>query len=186
MEGNQMLSVASDCANTTVHVSSICDIAKLLNKSDSAIYGPSVQQMSEYDALISEWKSEIEKVKSVATILNAVRAKFQPNVSLTEQDAPELLQISAGFAIAMQNQVKARFEVFGVVPLVKTQRKQLQNIHKELIVHLEKLSDNFLSFRHVILYSRGQATEFRASKKALLSLVESANNTNGTGDFVEA
>jgi hypothetical protein len=181
-----MLSVASDCTDVNVHVSSICDIARLLNKSDSAIYGISLQQMNEYDTVLSEWKSDIEKVKSVVTLLNAVKAKFQPNVSLTEQDAPELLQISAGFAIAMQGQVKAKFESFSAVPLVKAQKKQFLNTNKELIVHLEKLSDNFLSFRHMILYSRGQATEFRASKKSLMSLVEAANNTNGTGDFAEA
>ena len=29
-------------------------------------------------------------------------------------------------------------------------------------------------------------TEFKATKENLLALVEAANNTNGTGDFVEA
>lgn len=135
---------------------------------------------------MSEWKSEVEKVKSLSVLLNAVKDKFEPKISLTEQDAPELLQISSGFAIVRQEQVRVIFEKVRSTPLIKTQKKQLQNTHNELIVHLEKLSDNFLSFRHVILYSRGQATEFRASKKALLSIVAAANNTNGTGDFAEA
>ena len=29
-------------------------------------------------------------------------------------------------------------------------------------------------------------TEFKATKESLLALVEAANNTNGSGDFVEA
>ena len=29
-------------------------------------------------------------------------------------------------------------------------------------------------------------TEFKATKENLLALVEAANNTNGTGDFIEA
>lgn len=180
-----MLSVASDCADINVHVSSICNIANLLNKSESVIYGPSLQQMYEYDKVLSAWKSEVEQVKSVATLLNAVKGEFESKKNQVEIDAPELLQISAGLAEARKNQIKDIFDIVKSYHLIKPQKRQLQNTHKELVVHLEKLGDNFLSFRHVILFSRGQATEFRASKKALLSLVEAANNTNGTGDFVE-
>jgi hypothetical protein len=181
-----MLSVANDCAGVTVHVSSICDIAKLLNKSESAIYGPSLEQMDEYNSVLAGWKSEIKTVNSVSTILNDIKSTFNVENIVVELDAPELLQVSAGFAIVRQAQVKELFsELSSRHFLVKSQKRQLQNTHNELINHLENISDSFLSFRHLILYSRGQASEFRASRKALLSVVKAANNTNGTGEFEE-
>lgn len=180
-----MLSVANDCAGADVHVSSIYDIAKLLNKSESAIYGPSLELLEAYNSVLNEWKQEIRTVSSVSVILDSVKNNFDLNTSEVEIDAPELLQVSSGFAKVRQSQINEWFENFDSQNLVKAQKRQLTNTHAELIKHLEKLSDSFLSFRHLILFSRGQVTEFRASKKALLSVVKAANNTNGTGEFEE-
>jgi hypothetical protein len=176
-----MLGVNVTCDSHNVDLNTIYNITRLLEPGASAIYGPSNDQIKKFNDFTVDIKKEIETAKSVNTLINNVFNRLNDGkTNAPEQDTPELLEISAGIAIHRKCELNEEHHLLKSFPLTKPQKKNLENLVAELSTHLDKIEDGLMDFRHHILFSRGEATGFRPSKKNLLKLVETANNTNVT------
>lgn len=179
-----MLSANTVCDNHSVQLNSIYSMASLLNPGASAIYGPSNDQIKQFNDFTVHVKKEIETAKSVNTLINNVFALFKDGkTDVSEQDTPELLEVSAGIAAHRKLDLDKIHQALRGFPLSKVEKRKLDNLVSELSVHLDKIENGLMDFRHHVLFCRGEAPNFRASKKNLLRLVDAANNTNVTDDF---
>jgi hypothetical protein len=179
-----MLSANIACDHHNVELNSIYSMASLLSSGASAIYGPSNDQIKQFNEFTANVKKEIETAKSVNTLINTVFVHFKNGKTNTpEQDTPELLEISAGIATHRNLTLSEDNKTLRNFPLSKAEKRKLDNLVSELSVHLIKIEDGLMDFRHHILHIRGEAPHFRASKKNLLKLVAAANNTNVTDGF---
>lgn len=179
-----MLSPDTSCDNYSVELNSIFSMASLLNPRPSAIYGPSIDQIKRFNGFSADVKKEIETAKSVNTLIKSVFEHFKDGQTSTpDEDTPELLEISAGIATHRILSLDDEHSALKSFPLSKAEKRKLNNLVAELSGHLERIQDGLMDFRHHILHSRGEAPSFRASKKNLLKLVATANNTNVTDGF---
>jgi len=172
-----MLSVAhSDLGNHSVNLSTIFDIATELNKAHCAEYGPSLEQLAQYNTSICDWKEELKIVVSLKTVVHLV-SKNVINTS-DPQDSPELLQVVSGL---LQNRINKADETYSYMVstcnLAGTQRHELKNKLTALKTEIVSLNEDILDLRHELLNKKGLVGKFRPSERNLAHAVKVSNKS---------
>lgn len=172
-----MLSVAqSDLGDHSLNFESIFGLANELSKPQCAAYGPSLEQIAEYDITLQCWTEELKIVDSLKTVVSLVSNKIQS--ADPQDDSHELLKVVSALLLnRLYTGRELRNKIISDYNLAPSQKKHLKNKFSALEDKMNGLNEDILDLRHKLLHLQGVVARFRPSERNIAHAIRVSNQS---------